>query len=184
MDELLVRQARLSHCPPPSPSGGSGGRGARSQIHSPHCGEPNQPACYSKFPQPFKNHPDLDLYLGGSSAHPIDKVGCTVCHEGMGQSVSFRDGAHTPSDKKQQEEWEKKYGWEQPHLWDYPMLPLKMTEAACAKCHKQNVYVPHADALNIAKSCSSKAVEIPAPERGWELAGRLSNGCIRIRRQV
>src|SRR5258708_574087 len=38
---------------------------------SPHCGEPNQPACYSKFPQPFKNHPDLDLYLGGSSAHPI-----------------------------------------------------------------------------------------------------------------
>ena len=41
----------------------------------------------------------------------------------MGQSVSFRDAAHTPSDEKQKEEWEKKYHWEEPHLWDYPMLP-------------------------------------------------------------
>src|SRR5262249_2915864 len=49
---------------------------------SPRCGETGQPACYSKFPQPFKNHPNLDLYLGGSSLHPIDKVGCTACHEG------------------------------------------------------------------------------------------------------
>src|SRR5205823_7403967 len=51
---------------------------------SPSCGQPQRPACYSKFPQPFKNHPDLDVFLGGSSLHPIDKVGCTVCHEGMG----------------------------------------------------------------------------------------------------
>ena len=68
----------------------------------------------------------------------------------MGQSVSFRDAAHMPSSEKQQEEWEKKFGWEQPHLWDYPMLPVKMTEASCAKCHKQEIYVPKADALNIA----------------------------------
>src|ERR1051326_3023094 len=112
---------------------------------------------YEKYPQPFTTHPDLDLYLGGSSAHPIDKVGCTVCHEGMGQSVSFRDAAHTPSNAKQQEDWEKKYDWEQPHLWDYPMLPVKMTGAACAKCHKQNVYVPHADALNTAYATYERA---------------------------
>ena len=41
-----------------------------------------------------------ELYLGGSSPHPIDKIGCTVCHEGMGQSVSFRDAAHTPSERE------------------------------------------------------------------------------------
>ena len=58
----------------------------------------------------------------------------------MGQSVSFRDAAHMPTDEKQKEEWEKKYHWEEPHLWDYPMLPTKMTEASCAKCHKQEVY--------------------------------------------
>src|SRR6185295_6319610 len=69
---------------------------------------------YEKYPQPFTTHPDLDMYLGGSSKHPIDKTGCTVCHEGMGQSVSFRDAAHMPSSDKQKEEWEKKYHWEQP----------------------------------------------------------------------
>src|SRR6266540_362029 len=99
---------------------------------------------YENRPQPFKTHPNLELFLGGSSAHPIDRVGCTVCHEGMGQSISFRDAAHAPADEKQKEEWEKTYHWEQPHLWDYPMLPTKMTEASCAKCHRQNVYIPNA----------------------------------------
>ncbi len=112
---------------------------------------------YEKYPQPFTTHPRLDLYLGGSSAHPIDKTGCTVCHEGMGQSVSFRDAAHAPANPKQMEEWEKKYGWEQPHLWDYPMLPTSMTQASCAKCHKQQVYIPNADSLNLAYATFERA---------------------------
>ncbi len=112
---------------------------------------------YEKYPQPFTTHPNLDVYLGGSSPHPIDRVGCTVCHEGMGQSVSFRDAAHAPQTEKQKEEWEEKYGWEEPHLWDYPMLPLKMTEASCAKCHRQNVFIPHADTLNIAYATYERA---------------------------
>ncbi len=105
---------------------------------------------YEKYPQPFTTHPDLATYLGSSSPHPLDRIGCTVCHEGMGQSVSFRDAAHMPSNEKQKEEWEKKYRWEEPHLWDYPMLPVRLTEASCAKCHKQQVYVPKADRLNVA----------------------------------
>ena len=112
---------------------------------------------YEKYPQPFTTHPDLDLYLGGSSKHPIDRTGCTVCHEGMGQSVSFRDAAHMPSNEKQKEEWEKKYHWEEPHLWDYPMLPVKMTEASCAKCHKQQVFLPKADTLNVAYATFERA---------------------------
>src|SRR5207245_2213131 len=100
----------------------------------------------------------------------IDKIGCTVCHEGMGQSVSFRDAAHMPSGKhakpgentaqaeaREKEEWEKKYHWEQPHLWDFPMLPVKMTEASCAKCHKQQVFIPKADNLNIAYATYERA---------------------------
>jgi mono/diheme cytochrome c family protein len=112
---------------------------------------------YEKYPQPFTTHPDLETYLGGSSAHPIDKVGCTVCHEGMGQSVSFRDAAHMPSNEKQKEEWEKKYHWEEPHLWDYPMLPVSMTQASCEKCHKQQVFVPKADKLTVAYSTYERA---------------------------
>src|SRR5215210_4876916 len=75
----------------------------------------------------------------------------------MGQSVSFRDAAHMPSNDKQKEEWEHKYGWEEPHLWDYPMLPTKMAEASCAKCHKQEVYIPHADKLNAAYATFERA---------------------------
>jgi cbb3-type cytochrome oxidase cytochrome c subunit len=112
---------------------------------------------YEKYPQPFTTHPNLATYLGGDSPHPIDRIGCTVCHEGMGQSVSFRDAAHMPGSEKQQEEWEKKYGWEQPHLWDYPMLPTKMSEASCAKCHKQEIYIPKADMLNVAYGTYERA---------------------------
>jgi cytochrome c2 len=112
---------------------------------------------YEKYPQPFRTHPNLSAYLGGDSPHPIDKIGCTVCHEGMGQSVSFRDAAHTPTGEKQKEEWEKAYRWEAPHLWDFPMLPTRMTEASCAKCHKQQIFTPHADTLNLAYATYERA---------------------------
>src|SRR5436190_808874 len=112
---------------------------------------------YEKYPQPFTTHPNLSTYVGSDSPHPLEQIGCTVCHEGMGQSVSFRDAAHAPSTEKQKEEWERKYHWEEPHLWDYPMLPTKMTEASCAKCHKQQVYVPKADQLSVAYATYERA---------------------------
>jgi mono/diheme cytochrome c family protein len=102
---------------------------------------------YEKYPQPFTTHPNLEQYVGSASPHPIERTGCTVCHEGMGQSVSFVDAAHTPSTPDQKTEWEETYHWEEPHLWDFPMLPTSMTEASCAKCHKQEAYVPNADKL-------------------------------------
>ena len=114
-------------------------------------------AAFEKYPQPFKTHPNLDAYLGSKSPHPIDRIGCTVCHDGMGQSVSFKDASHTPTGEKQKEEWEKKYHWEEPHEWDYPMLPTKMTEAGCVKCHKQNVYLPKAPTLNVAYATFERA---------------------------
>ncbi len=127
---------------------------------------------FEKYPQPFTTHPSLDLYLGGSSSHPIDRIGCTVCHEGMGQSVSFRDAAHAPTGAKQKEEWEKKYHWEEPHLWDYPMLPIKMTEASCAKCHKEQEFIPKADDLNLAYATFERAGCYACHKtRGFEVAG-------------
>jgi mono/diheme cytochrome c family protein len=126
---------------------------------------------YEKYPQPYTTHPNLDLYLGGSSKHPIDKVGCTVCHEGEGQSVDFRTASHTPSTPKQKEEWEKTYEWEEPHEWDYPMLPVKMTTASCAKCHKQQEYIPQADELNIAYATFERAGCYACHKtRGFEVA--------------
>lgn len=112
---------------------------------------------YEKYPQPYTTHPNLTQYLGSATPHPMDQVGCTVCHEGQGQSVTFRGTHHTPKSKEQGEEWEHKYGWEEPHEWDYPMLPAGMTEASCAKCHKQEIYVPGAESLNVAYATYERA---------------------------
>ncbi len=112
---------------------------------------------YEKYPQPFRTHSNLSTYIGSDSQHPMDQIGCTVCHEGMGQSVNFRDVAHAPSTDAQKKEWEEKFHWEEPHLWDYPMLPVKMTEASCAKCHKREVFIPKADALNVAYATYERA---------------------------
>ena len=112
---------------------------------------------YEKYPQPFTTHSNIDQYVGSASPHPIDRTGCTVCHEGMGQSVSFRDAAHAPSTPEQKHAWEEQYDWEEPHLWDFPMLPTKLTEASCAKCHKQEVYLPNAEKLNVAYATFERA---------------------------
>jgi mono/diheme cytochrome c family protein len=112
---------------------------------------------YEKYPQPYTTHPNLQAYLASASPHPMDQVGCTVCHEGMGQSVSFRDASHTPSTEEQKAKWEEEFDWEEPHLWDYPMLPAKSTEASCAKCHKQEVYIPGAENLNVAYATYERA---------------------------
>jgi mono/diheme cytochrome c family protein len=112
---------------------------------------------YEEYPQPFTTHPNLDQYVGSASPHPIERTGCTVCHEGMGQSVDFVDAAHTPATEEQKHEWEELYNWEEPHLWDYPMLPTGLTEASCAKCHKQEIYVPYADKLNVSYATYERA---------------------------
>jgi mono/diheme cytochrome c family protein/predicted nucleic acid-binding Zn-ribbon protein len=112
---------------------------------------------YEEYPQPFKAHPNLSVYLGSDSPHPLDRVGCTVCHEGSGQSVSFHETWHTPSTEEQKQAWEAAYHWTEPHYWDLPMLPVKMTEASCAKCHKQEVFIPNAPTLNEAYATYERA---------------------------
>ncbi len=112
---------------------------------------------YENYPQPFRTHPNLDVYVGSASPHSIESTGCTVCHEGMGQSISFIDASHTPATETQKAQWEEDYHWEESHLWDYPMLPTGMVEASCAKCHKGEVFVPEADNLNLAYGMYERA---------------------------
>ena len=103
---------------------------------------------FEDAPQPFKTHPKLELYLGSTSPHPVEKFGCTVCHGGNGHSVSFKDSAHMPRNAEQAEAWRKKYHWEELEKWDAKMLPLNHVQASCAKCHNGVVEVPQADRLN------------------------------------
>ncbi len=103
---------------------------------------------FENAPEPFKTHPNLDLFLASDSPHAIEKFGCTVCHGGSGQSVSFNDSAHTPRNEAQLKTWEKKYHWKEMEKWDDKMLPINHIQAACVKCHAGVVEVPRAPQLN------------------------------------
>ena len=112
---------------------------------------------YEDYPQPFRTHSNLSAYVGSASPHPVGQVGCTVCHEGMGQSLTFRHSSHTPVGDEQTHAWEENFDWEEPHLWDFPMLPTEMTEASCAKCHEDTVFVPEGPKLTMAYGLYERA---------------------------
>jgi cytochrome c2 len=89
-------------------------------------------------------HPGLGLMVGSTSPHAKDKVGCTVCHAGVGWSTDFARAAHHPPTPEEKARWQEEHGWKPPEFVDYPMLPLEYTEGQCFKCHKEGMYFePH-----------------------------------------
>jgi len=97
---------------------------------------------YEDAPQPFKTHPNLDLYLASASPHPMETFGCTTCHSGLDRATSFQNAAHMPRNEEQRKAWEKKYGWFVDEFIDPPMLPMTNIEAGCYKCHSASPEVP------------------------------------------
>ena len=112
---------------------------------------------FEDAPQPFKTHPNLDLYLSSGSAHPINDYGCTGCHGGRGRGTDFVTSAHTPSSEHQEEEWIEKYAWQEMEFWSTPMYSLNYTEAGCVKCHVSEVRIKEADKLNKGLALIEKA---------------------------
>ena len=105
-------------------------------------------AGFEEDAQPFQTHPRLNLFLGGASAHPIEKFGCTPCHRGRDRAVDFLYAVHTPDSEEQRQEWEQKHDWKRDHYWEHPMLSRRSIEASCLKCHQGVVSVPEAPRLN------------------------------------
>jgi len=103
---------------------------------------------YQDAPQPFKTHPNLDLYLASASPHPLENFGCTTCHAGLDRATSFQNAAHMPRSEEQRKEWQKKYGWHEEEFIETPMLPMSNIEAGCYKCHNASPDVPKAANLN------------------------------------
>lgn len=54
----------------------------------------------------FRAHPDLDTLL---KHHPVEKFGCTTCHQGQGSDLDVRHG---------------------------PILKGRMVESSCVRCHQ------------------------------------------------
>jgi mono/diheme cytochrome c family protein/predicted nucleic acid-binding Zn-ribbon protein len=104
---------------------------------------------YEKAPQPYTTHPNLELFVSGP--HPIDRIGCTACHQGRGRATGFVNAVHTPSTAEQEKAWGKythSDTYHRLHYWDLPMMAKGQTEAQCVKCHQGMVDVPKADRLN------------------------------------
>ncbi len=122
-----------------------------------------------EIPRVFRTHPRPELFVSSVSKHSLDRVGCTVCHEGLGWGLSFADAYHTPDTPEQEREWEEKYHWHAGESWTSPMLPMRHVEASCAKCHRDPASFAEADRFG---------KEIPgAPRwnRGQEIVRR--SGC-------
>lgn len=100
----------------------------------------------------YCNHPRLDLYVGSNSPHPVEKFGCTICHQGQGGSATFNFAYHAPDNGKtdgknfesyehKKHRWEKSYGWlpdlHPNFLWEHPQLPARFVESSCLQCHHQ-----------------------------------------------
>src|SRR5207245_1050113 len=102
---------------------------------------------------PYAAHPNLDLFVGDNSHHPMDKFGCTPCHWGWDRGMDFSRSAHTPDEEKlvkvsltrngkteiidrpQKEAWEEKYGWHEMHHAEQKMRTASFIESSCLKCH-------------------------------------------------
>ncbi len=112
---------------------------------------------YKNAAQPYRTHPNLELYLGKDSAHPIEEFGCTVCHGGRGRGTGFLSAVHTPSSEEQKKEWTKKYNWQEFHHWEEPMLAKQYVEAGCFKCHAGQETIKGAKKLNFGLALIERA---------------------------
>ncbi|MFT5327037.1 MAG: cytochrome c2, partial [Planctomycetaceae bacterium] len=91
----------------------------------------------NQFPHPFASHPRPDVYLTAASPHPLPEFGCTICHDGQGSATSFHNAQHGPNDPVQSDEWNEEYGYSHNHFWEYSMLPERLRESTCLKCHHE-----------------------------------------------
>jgi cytochrome c2 len=107
----------------------------------------------------YAAHPRLDLFVGADSKHPVEWFGCSSCHSGQGSATSFTLASHTPNTAPEKERWKKQHDWESIHMWDFPMLPKRFTEASCLKCHHQVTDLISANGRN----------EAPKVLRGYNL---------------
>ena len=69
---------------------------------------------FKSKPNPLKTHPQ-----GYLEAHDPEKHGCTICHDGQGRAIRFREAAG-----------------DDPYVfWNKPLLRKPFLEANCYRCH-------------------------------------------------
>lgn len=74
------------------------------------CHRGTEHPAFAGAPQPFAKHPN-------TPRHPIEKFGCTVCHQGQGRATTVKD-AHG-----------------EVAFWEEPLLRKPFIQASCSPCH-------------------------------------------------
>jgi cytochrome c2 len=75
-------------------------------------------------PAYYRSHPYRRTLF---ALHPVDKFGCTSCHDGQGRATT-KFYAHAPVDNPHDAE---------KHFWEEPLLKGAFMEANCRKCHTE-----------------------------------------------
>jgi cbb3-type cytochrome oxidase cytochrome c subunit/predicted nucleic acid-binding Zn-ribbon protein len=104
-----------------------------------------------EWKEPFRSHPNLDLYVGDGSPHPYTRYGCTICHGGLDRATDFARAGHSPTSPEQQREWERKYNWKKQQYLETPILPAGNAEAGCATCHAGGVWTAKAETQDVGR---------------------------------
>jgi mono/diheme cytochrome c family protein len=104
-----------------------------------------------EWKEPYRSHPNLDLFVGDSSPHPYTRFGCTVCHGGLDRATDFARAGHSPSSEEEQKEWVKRYGWQRQQFLDYPILPAGLAESGCVNCHAGGVWTAKSETQDVGR---------------------------------
>ncbi|MGH7492031.1 MAG: c-type cytochrome [bacterium] len=116
---------------------------------------------FEHLDSPYRTHSALDTLI---RLHPIERFGCTPCHDGQGPALEDVDHAHG----------EVKH-------WEHPMLRGAFVYAGCNKCHAKELRLDHAPSLNRAKRMLADLGCYGCHEiRGYETAERIGPDLSRI----
>lgn len=83
-----------------------------------HMGADNANYASAAIPRQFRTHPHRDTLI---AAHPIDKFGCTSCHQGQGRATdNLSHSGWVLEEKHGKERWH----FTGDHYWEDPLLPI------------------------------------------------------------
>jgi hypothetical protein len=109
----------------------------RLLLETARFGEPARVRVRRGLGHPFASHPRLDLFVGPTSPHNAETMGCTICHEGQGGATEFKWVSHTPDSMKDMARWKREHGWFENEHWIRPMHANRFVESSCVKCHHE-----------------------------------------------
>ncbi len=92
-----------------------------------HLGIGDKRFLYARLP--YRRHSGHTL-----EDHAVQRFGCTVCHGGVADGLTFAAAGHPPpEDAARRRQWEQYYGWRP--VGKAGMVPLKWIAGRCALCH-------------------------------------------------